>query len=729
MIKYLKSLFSQRKTPVHAPKEPVKRKPLNLAAFENLMAQMQVTTLPVRKFEAPKLPDGVRPNVAPGYKVVLAIDSAGNEEMPAMAMDDGGTNLSSLAFVNSSPFFGEVGLTFPGFAFLSTLQQISEYRAPCEVTSSEMTREWVKIVSKGNTAEENTKEDKIKQITERMEELKLQEKFQTVMLYDCQFGGGFLFWDFKDALSDDKRQLPQLIKNIKKDSLKSVIAMEPYWCTPFSYNADRPERPDFYVPQSWYVMGRKIHISRLMVVVSRPVPDLIKPGYNFMGISLAQLMFPYIQRWLRTAKSVNDLISIFSIVNLATNAESILSDDGTNGAGVLQRMKLFTAMRDNKGIFVTDKDSEELSTNNVPLSGLDKLQAQAQEHMAAPSHIPLIKLFGITPTGLGATGEGEIQVWYDWIASQQAHALGDHMNRALEIVQMDLFGEIDDDITYEWVPLFQPTPKEQSELNKSEADRDDKYVAMGAISPDEVRKKLGNDPTSGYNGLSGNAPGPPQDPNMIDPDTGLPVQNANGDTESGGESQENAPSGKDLTEFSMDATFEESKHPRDKGGKFGAGGSYRPNGTEGKGAIHVEHPEGATGIKHAVEYTFAGQPDDGPSTGGKLDSGKIDKAKKDAEKVSALMSGTYEKQPAKAANVKSVRAEQGGVSKAPFVNAFMKDHTNAEEDMARLSKLPDEKLKAALHLLTSHKINDEDAKYMKELITAVLKSGSINEKS
>ena len=30
----------------------------------------------------------------------------------------------------------------------------------------------------------------------------------------------------------------------------------------------------------------------------------------------------------------------------------------------------------------------------------------------------------MTPTGLGATGEGEIQVWYDWVAAQQAHDTG-----------------------------------------------------------------------------------------------------------------------------------------------------------------------------------------------------------------------------------------------------------------------------------------------------------------
>jgi len=674
--------------------------------------------LPRAKFKAPELPDGVRPAKAPAAGYILAMDSSGTQERDVMALDDVGGSTSA-SFLNTSPFFGEVSLTFPGFAFLSTLQQISEFRAPCEVTSTEMTREWIKVVSKGGGKDQT---DKIKQITERIEELKLQERFQTAMLYDAQFGGAFLYWNFADAdkdKTDQARQLPQLVSQIKKGSLVSVTAIEAYWVTPFSYNADRPEKDDFYVPQSWFVMGRKTHLSRLMVVVSRPLPDLLKPSYNFVGISLAQLMFPYIQRWLRTAKSVNDLINAFSIVNLKTDMNATLQDDGA----LVQRLKLFTAMRDNKGVFATDKDSEELEILNVTLGTLDKLQAQAQEHMSAPSHIPLIKLFGVTPTGLNATGEGEIKVWYDWVAAQQAHALGDHMNRALEIVQMDLFGAVDDDITYEWVPLFQPTPKEQSELNKADGDRDVAYITAGVISPDEARAKLKADPTSGYDGLTGDAPEPPQE---LD-ENGNPVEGVTpgpGDMSDDGDE----PDG-DMSSFTMDGKFEENKHPRDKGGKFGSGsgGAADPHTAAG-GAVTKQYTAGGpddpskTSMVVTKEYHYAGPPDDEGHNGpaGKLDPAKVKASQEGAEKVNKMMSGHYEPQAAKEASEHSPRAAQGGMSKAPFVNAFMKDHKNREDDMSRLSKLPDDKLKTALQLLTKNKVDDEDAKYMKELIRDVL---------
>lgn len=516
------------------------------------------------KYSRPQLPPGVVPDKPVG-EVLMAAD--GIDERPCMAHDDSvGGQQAMFGFLNGSTLGG--GLSFPGFPFLASLQQISEYRAPCEVLSTEMTREWVEIVSKGDSAttedggedkgdtdpddtqdpananldddidkpqagkvpgegeepnpEDKEKEDKIRKITERMEELKLRERFQQAALYDLQFGGGHLYWEFKGADNDRTRQLPLVISEIKKGSLLRVTAIEPYWMTPFSYNANQPNLPDFYVPQSWYMLGKKTHTTRLMVFIGRAVPDLLKPSYNFTGISLAQLMAPYIDRWLRTAKSVNDLINIFSIVNLATNMNAMLADGGDNGLTLVQRMKAFTGGRDNRGVMITDYSTEELKMMEASLASLDKLQAQAQEHMAAPCHIPLIKLFGITPSGLNATTEGEFQAFYDWVLACCAHLFGDHLKRALEIVQMDLFGVVDDEITFKFKPLWTPTAKEMAEIRTADATRDDTYVTMGAISPDEVRARLASDPNSGYDGLQGDAPGPPIDPNMIDPETGEP---------------------------------------------------------------------------------------------------------------------------------------------------------------------------------------------------------------
>ncbi len=290
---------------------------------------------------------------------------------------------------------------------------------------------------------------------------------------------------------------------------------------------------------------------------------------------MSQLMEPYVFQWLRTRNSVSDLVHNFSVMVLKTDMNAVLQG-GAGGAeagmGLIDRARLFVQTRDNQGLTLIDKNREELQEIHASLSGLDKLQAQSQEHMAAPSHLPMVKLTGVTPAGLNASSEGEITVWYDHVQAHKTSFYGPHMPRILEILQLHLFGNVDPAIGYAWPPLSAPTVKELSEIRKSNAETDKTYVDMGAISPDEVRERVGSDPDSGYNNLQGEAPGPPE-AELMDKEHTLGQEGAEADHERGKETAEEAH--KRALEMAENDTasdeWNEGDHPRGAGGKFGSG--------------------------------------------------------------------------------------------------------------------------------------------------------------
>jgi hypothetical protein len=473
----------------------------------------------------PELPPGVIPAKPPtGKGLVLAMDNGCKE----MAFDDMPSVDGLFGWGNTNFAFGYF---FQGYPYLAQLLQVAEYRAPSEMQAAEMTRRWLKLkVSKKPKKKDGTKElaqdegksgetetednsdpldDKIVEITQAMEDFKLRDHFRTCIQYDGFFGRGQLYIRIKGQEDDLKRQAPLEIdpKNIPKGSLLGFQPIEPYWTTPYSYNATDPTRPDFYKPSSWFVMGKKTHHTRLLMFLSRPVPDLLKPAYNFGGLSWTQLLEPAVNMWLRTRKSVNDFIHKFSITALMTNLAALLED--TENGGVLGRAQLFANNKDNQGLMLLDKATEEIVKADTSLSGLDKLQAQAQEHMAAIVHQPLVIMTGVTPSGLNASSEGEIQVWHEFLSSQQ-QLVDNNAKLCIEAIQCHLYGMIDDSITHEWVPLDEPTAKELAEERKSDADRDGVLIDKGVLDPQEVRDKLAKDPNSGYDGLTGEAPGLPE---------------------------------------------------------------------------------------------------------------------------------------------------------------------------------------------------------------------------
>jgi phage-related protein (TIGR01555 family) len=385
---------------------------------------------------------------------------------------------------------------FPGFAYLSQLATRAEYRAFASTLSTELTREWLEFTSKQD--DDTDTAEKIKMIEDEFKRLNIRAAIQKAAENDSYFGRAQIFLEIDCA--DRKTPLILDPRTIKKGSLARVVPVEAIWTTPAGYNALDPAAPDFYKPSRWYMLGQEVHASRLMTVVTRPLPDILKPAFNFAGMSLSQLAEPYVDNWLRTRQSVADLINNFSTTALKTSMDQILQGDD-DGADLLNRADLFTATRSNKGMMLLDMEREELVQINTPLGGLHELQAQSQEHMCSVSRMPAIVLTGISPSGLNASSDGEIRIFYDWIAAQQEAFWREPLEVILKAVQLSLFGEIDPDIGLAFVPLFQMTPKEESEIRAADGVTDCAYVAAGIIDPSEVRDRLAKDPASGYQGL------------------------------------------------------------------------------------------------------------------------------------------------------------------------------------------------------------------------------------
>lgn len=470
------------------------------------------------------------------------------------------------------------GLGFLGYPYLAQLAQRPEYRRMSEILAKEMTRKWITLQS----ASGKDNSEKIKRIEDKATELKVQGKFRKAAELDGFFGRAHIYIDLgktdptelKTTIGDGKSALSRA--KVRKGGLKALRVVEPIWTYPNAYNSIDPLAVDYFKPESWFVQGKLLHASRLLTFVGREVPDLLKPAYSFGGLSLSQMAKPYIDNWLRTRQSVSDLLHSFTVFNLKTNMGSVLQ--GESGDNLFLRADLFNKMRDNRGLMVTDKDSEEFANVSAPLGGLDHLQAQAQEHMAAVSGIPLVKLLGITPSGLNASSDGEMRSFYDWIEAQQEAHFREPLQRILDFIQLSEFGEIDPDIRFRFNPLWTLDDSALATMRKTQADTDIAYIDAGVLDNMEVRQRLADDEDSPYGnidmgkeitppGQEEGMPGMPGDPNAMpgDPNAmpgeedGLP--GAPGDPSLGGAPGDLPPSleGPDLPPEALQTQLNEVK--------------------------------------------------------------------------------------------------------------------------------------------------------------------------
>jgi phage-related protein (TIGR01555 family) len=503
--------------------------------LQRLLARLRAPTAPVAPAQPPS-PEPEAPRQSIRISETALANSAEKPSKPVwevaraapgvlptnhgMAMDSSVSGLYGFALQS---MFSE-GLAFPGYPYLSELTLRAEYRRPSETLAKEMTRKWIKIQS---TGEDSDKSEKIKKIEAAFKRLNVRGVVKRAAELDGFFGRAQIYLDCGYGLEDrDEISKPLALTRSKigVGSLKRLTVVEPLWTYPDLYNTTNPLAPDFYRPSGWFVMGARVHSSRLLTVIGRPLPDILKPAYAFGGLSLSQMAKPYVDNWLRTRQSVSDITHAFSVMVLKTNMGDVL----TGGAGqvLANRARLFTQHRDNRGVFLIDKDTEEFDNVAAPIAGLDKLQSQSQEQMSAVTGIPLSILLGITPSGLNASNDGEIRTFYAWVEAQQESMLSPHVEHILKVVQLSEFGEIDPEITFMWEPLWAMSEKERGEVRKQEAETDQIYIDAGVLSPQESRTRLARQEDSPYASLDIDAvPIPPSDDDddpLQDPPEGGP---------------------------------------------------------------------------------------------------------------------------------------------------------------------------------------------------------------
>lgn len=451
------------------------------------------------------------------------------------------------------------GAYFIGYPILAGLAQRPEHRKIISTLAEEHTRKWIALKYSGDT----DATERLEALDAAMKRYRLREVFKDALEHDGFFGRGQIYIDVKtqsgSRSSDNDDELDKLLAvdkaKIAKGGLLAFRAVEPVWTYPGQYQSTNPLAANYYKPESWYVMGKKVHASRMLTIISRPVPDMLKPAYNFGGIPLTQLLDPYVNNWLRTRDSVSDLVHSFSTSILKTNMGTVLS--GHPDQSIFARADLFNKTRDNRGLMMLDMESEELAQVNTPLSTLDALQAQSQEHMASISGIPLVKLLGTQPAGLNASSDGEIRVFYDTIAASQQDNLRPLIKKALDIIQLSEFGEIDTGIDFDFLPLYQMDETQQATIRKTEADTDAVYIQAGVLDPSEVRRRLASDPDSPYDGL---------DPDDVPEAPDMGMMQGEALKEDGEEEEENL--------FASDSgEWDEGKHPRAENGRFGSSGA------------------------------------------------------------------------------------------------------------------------------------------------------------
>lgn len=408
---------------------------------------------------------------------------------------------------------------FLGYGELTILSQNGILRNIVQTISDEVIKEWIEVIDTKQDNDENQQErlDIIKKIMARAEQLDMRSVFQAATRNTMIFGGCMIYPKLKN---DDKELDKELIiddTKLNKDCLKYLKIVEPVYCYPIEYNTDDPLALNFYNPQLWNLLSRTVHISRLCHLKYNTPPLLLLPTYMFFGIPLIQMILPYLTSFESLRKNIDGIVQRYNKNVIKTNMSALVDyDESTNPFEDIQtfetRMAYLNTVGDNFGTLALDFKTEAYEQFTMSLTGLDKLYSQAAEIVCAVARTPATKVFGTAPQGFNSTGEHEADNFYDFIRNIQ-NSLNPHINKVLDLIQIDLFGKIDPMITFKWKPLKSPNKVEEADVRLKNAQTDLMLKQEGLVATTEVRTRMSQDPNSGYTGIDST------NPELDEPDT------------------------------------------------------------------------------------------------------------------------------------------------------------------------------------------------------------------
>lgn len=360
----------------------------------------------------------------------------------------------------------------------------------------------------------NLKNDDLDAFVESaLDDLEWEEKAATAIKWARLYGGAIIV-----MLIDDGRGLEEPVdwENVRSiDELRvyeraivqpdyTSLYMQDFGVRGKPNRASKFGQPEFYYVSSIYG-SFTVHESRCLVFRNGVLPEQISNStYQYWGMP----EYVRIRRALReTTTAHSDAVkllerSVQAVYSMKNLAALLTTDEGENQ--VLKRLQVIDQARSFLNSIAIDSEGENYDFKTTQFAGVSDVIDSTCNMLSALTNIPQTILFGRSPAGMNATGDSDLENYYNFVERIQKLMLKRNLRDLLDVIFRAGVAskEVDEipDYKLTFNPLWSLSDTEQATVDQTraataqvKAQTAQIYVDMQALDPSEVRRSLASD--------------------------------------------------------------------------------------------------------------------------------------------------------------------------------------------------------------------------------------------
>jgi len=255
--------------------------------------------------------------------------------------------------------------------------------------------------------------------------------------------------------------------------------------------------PEFGLPETYQVTNNathetvNIHHSRVLRFIGRDLPFWEKQSEVYWGASEIEHIYDELRKRDNTSWNIANLVfrANLNVLQMEGLDQVFATGNDKVKQDIYNTVQAQNWLMNNFSMYILG-EKDKFDTKSYTFAGLSDIYENFMCDISGAAEIPVTKLFGRSPAGMNATGESDMQNYYDVIEERQESYLRPVFDKLLPVLFMSELGAIPDDLDYKFSPIRRASDEEKAELGSKITGSVIEVFNAGLISQQIALKEL-----------------------------------------------------------------------------------------------------------------------------------------------------------------------------------------------------------------------------------------------